>query len=115
MSAGGKVTKISVGLAADWWGGSAEELQVAVIDALQRVGARRAGDSNTLRLDQGAQRRLGREAQIIRNRTQLARNGETIDLAAAQVGETRAWVLRTRADLRRAWTVTNPGASARAL
>jgi|tagenome__1003787_1003787.scaffolds.fasta_scaffold19869355_2 hypothetical protein len=115
MSAGRWMTKISVGLAADWWGGSPEELQVAVIDALQRVGARRAGDPNTLRLDQGAQRRLGREAQIIRNRTQLVRNGETIDLAAAQVGETRAWVLRTRADLRRAWTVAEPRVTAPAL
>jgi hypothetical protein len=92
---------VSVDLAVGWWSGSAEQLEDEVFRALESVGGQREGASLTLRLDARAQRQLRREAQMIRNRSMLARNDRTMHLMATQVRDVRRWVLRTRADIRR--------------
>lgn len=90
--------RVSVDLSAGWWGGSADELEIEILEALASVGGRREGDG-TVYLDATAQRRLRREAQIIRNRALLASNGHTMDRAATQVRDVHKWVLRTRSGI----------------
>jgi hypothetical protein len=97
----------SVGLSPTWWGRSAADLQAEILRALEEVGGRRAGDAFTVRLDVTAQRRLRCEAQLIRNRAVLARNGQAVVQTDAQVRDVRAWVLRTRSDIRHSRAVAH--------
>ena len=99
--------RVSVELAADWWGGSATELQDHVVAALEDVGARRDGDSLTVRMAPNAQRRLRREAQMIRNRAQIVRNAGTLDRMSTQVVDVRGWVVRVRSDIRHSKAVAH--------
>jgi hypothetical protein len=95
---------VRVDLAVDWWGGSSADLEDAVIDALESVGGQLdAGGS--VHLDVEAQRRLRREAQMIRNRSQIVRNLAMTAAMRQQVLEGRSWVLGTSGSLRRSRAV----------
>jgi hypothetical protein len=102
--ADGRVARVS--LVADWWGGSEADLQAEITSALEEIGARRDGETS-FRLDVAAQRRLRREAQMIRNRAQLGSNLETVAATTGHMRDVHRFVLRTRAYVRRARTVAH--------
>jgi hypothetical protein len=99
--------RVSVDLSVGWWGGSADQLEAEILEALEGVGGQRDGETFTVHLDGTAQRRLRREAQMIRNRALVASNGLTMDRAASQVRDVHRYVLRTRSGINHSKSVAH--------
>jgi hypothetical protein len=99
--------RVSVDLSVGWWGGSADQLEAEILEALEGVGGQRDGETLTVHLDGTAQRRLRREAQMIRNRALVASNGLTMDRAASQVRDVHRYVLRTRSGINHSKSVAH--------